>query len=320
MLPMTLTNGKLLRPQFVTRIVLAGLAIAYLMVVIFSLQQKSLTLPFGIHRPASSQAAVATTDDEKSAARKHDTPWTYDFSKLPNGTLPRKDWNFEIGTEVAGYNKELQAYTPRAKNVRVENGVLVIEAHKENFQDRQYTSARINTLDKWDFTYGTIEVDMMLPEGRGTWPAAWLMPSKNIYKPEALGLSNSDPDIWALNGEIDFAEAIGSLPGRNIPAAHTYNEIKRPPTYTPGFISHAYSQYHKYGVIKTSDKLTFTIDGQPYATREKTTDDPLEWPYNQSYYLILNLAIGGKWAGRDGIDDASASWQLKIRSISYLPL
>jgi beta-glucanase (GH16 family) len=81
-----------------------------------------------------------------------------------------------------------------------------------------------------------------------------------------------------------------------------------------------YSNYHTYGVIKTENSITFTLDGKPYAQRKKTSLDPLEWPFDQPYYLILNLAVGGKWAGSDGIDVATAPWKMEIQSISYKPL
>lgn len=246
-------------------------------------------------------------------------PWTYDFSNLPSGRLPATFWKFEEGTHVADYNHEAQAYTARMENVRIRDGVLQIEARKEALHGRQYTSARVNTLGSFSFTYGTIEVDMKLPRGKGTWPAAWLMPRDNIYNPDNYGISQTDPYRWAMNGEIDFAEAIGSIPGENIPAAHSINRLRSGTVYTPAKVSDPYTTYHRYGLIKTSDSLTYTIDGKPYASRVKTSDSPLDWPYNQPYYLILNLAIGGKWAGAQGIDDSSAPWLLQVRSISYKP-
>jgi beta-glucanase (GH16 family) len=314
-------TGKLYRTQVAVRTIFAAIAISYLLTAGFSLYAKSLALPFGMHLPARNHsAAVAAPDDtSKASTRTPDSPWTYDFSKYPNGPVPQR-LEFRNRHEVASYNKELQSYTPRTKNVRVENGVLVIEAQKEQYRDRGYTSARINTLNKFDFTYGTIEADVQMPTGRGTWPAVWMMPSKNIYKPADYGITQNDPDYWALNGEIDFAEAVGFIPGQNIPAAHTYNSVKRAPMVTPAMVPDQSSTFHRYGVTKTPDKLIFSVDGVPYATRERTGDTPMDWPYNQPYYLIINLAIGGNWAGSHGIDDSTAPWQMKIRSVSYRPL
>src|SRR5690606_30362872 len=124
------------------------------------------------------------------------------------------------------YNGEVQSYTSRPKNIRVENGKLIIEAHSEEHDGQPFTSARINTLGIFDFTYGTIEVTAALPYGVGTWPAAWLMPSNPRYDPRELGVPEGDRHEFAVNGEIDFLEAIGRHPGENIPGAHSYNQLK----------------------------------------------------------------------------------------------
>jgi beta-glucanase (GH16 family) len=245
--------------------------------------------------------------------------WSYNFANYPDGALPEGDWQFERGVTAANYHNELQAYTADTSNVRIENGMLVIEARPEDREGKHYTSARISSLDNFSFTYGTLEVDMMLPQGKGTWPAGWLMPRDPLYTPGAFGISPDDKLGWVLNGEIDFMESIGRLPGQNIPAVHSYNELQSTPSYTPAFVRDPYTKFHRYGVVKTPTKITFTIDGKPYATREKKSDNPLDWPYNQPYYLILNLAIGGDWAGSEGIDNSTAPWQLKVRSISYTP-
>lgn len=248
------------------------------------------------------------------------TPWSIDFSKLKNGALSSAQWNFTTGTTVSNYNHEQQAYTARTSNVRIENGILVIEAKPDTVYGKAYSSARIDTKNKFDFKYGTLEVDMKLPAGNGTWPAAWLLPASNVYKPADYGIRSSNPYAWALNGEIDFAEAIGSIPGQNIPAIHTFNEVQQAPIYTPGYVADSATSFHRYGVIKKPGSITFTIDGKPFNTRYKTNSDPRDWPFDQPYYLILNLAIGGSWAGAQGVDTTTAPWQLQVRSISYTPL
>jgi len=161
---------------------------------------------------------------------------------------------------------------------------------------------------------------MKLPKGTGTWPAAWLMPDTPKYTPDQYGIGKDAPKAWALNGEIDFMEAVGYIPNQIIPATHSYNSLSQGTIYTPGFIDDAYGTYHKYGVIKLKDSISFTIDGKVYATRTRSSTNPLDWPYDQPYYLILNLAIGGSWAGQKGIDNSSAPWTMSVKSISYLPL
>jgi len=308
-------NVKDTRTRFAVCVVLT-LAL-YLLLLPLIRQAAVLAVDAG-HGNTSAEASTVVSPIDRQV-NHGETAWNRDFSAMPDGPLTHRDWNFENGNLVASYNNEAQTYTSRLSNVRVENGNLVIEAKPENLNGRHYTSARIDTKGSFDFTYGTLEVDMMLPAGNGTWPAAWLLPARNIYKPADFGIANNDHFAWSLNGEIDFVEAIGRIPGQNIPAAHSYNEIHAAPTYTPVQVSDPYGSYHRYGIIKTPTSITFTLDGVTYASRQKTSDSPLDWPYNQPYYLVINLALGGNWAGADGIDDATAPWLLKIRSVAYTP-
>lgn len=298
------------------------LVLVYLLLVIGIVQLHPYLTDWkqqSLHNTPSAASQVAEKKAADRLAERAKNGWSYTFTEMNDGPLSDDDWNFEEGTEVANYNNEAQAYTGRLNNVRIEDGLLLIQAHRESMYGKDYTSARINTLGKFEFTHGTLEVDMMLPQGVGTWPAAWLMPSNNRYDPADHGISPNDPHNWVLNGEIDFMEAIGSIPGENIPAAHTYNQMKRSTLYTPGQVSTPYTEFHRYGIIKTANKIEFTIDGVPFASREKTGDSALDWPFEQPYYLILNLALGGSWAGADGIDDSMAPWTMKIRSITYTP-
>ena len=270
----------------------------------------------GISAPIAVQGAEATTrqkiDDSK--------PWTYTFDAAKSTSLDYTLWTVENGNLTADYNGESQTYTTRTENVRIEGNELIIQARAESMNGKNYTSARINTKDSFAFTYGTLEVEMKLPKGTGTWPAAWLMPNNDRYDAAALGVKNT-PNAWALNGEIDFMEAVGYIPGEVIPAVHNYNSMHSGTTYTPGYVKNADSQYHRYGVIKTPTSISFTIDGKIYATREKTSNSVYDWPYDQPYYLILNLAMGGTWGGEKGIDEAGfEGWKMHVRSISYKPL
>jgi beta-glucanase (GH16 family) len=246
-------------------------------------------------------------------------PWVYDFSKLPNGPIDTKIFNLENGPTTASYNNEAETYTNRTDNVRVQDGTLVIEAQPESRDGKDYTSGRIDTNGSFSFIYGTLEVEAKLPRGVGTWPAAWLMPSEPRYLASDFPSATDQTRIYTLNGELDFLESVGYLPGQNIPAAHSYDSLGQAAQYTPGFISDPYDGYHSYGIIKTPSSIEFTIDGNVYASRQKTGDDPLSWPFDQPYYLILNLALGGTWAGKDGIDDSSAPWEYMIKSITYTP-
>jgi len=267
---------------------------------------------------------VATTQPthQSSARTIIDTshPWTYDFSKVPSGTIDTRIFNIENGPRTANYNNELETYTTNTENVRVQDDALVLEAKPQSKDGKNYTSGRIDTSGSFDFLYGTLEVSARLPRGAGTWPAAWLMPSDPRYKAIDFPSATDQNRLYTLNGELDFLESVGYIQGLNIPAAHSYNSLGQPAQYTPAFTANPYDEYHTYGIIKTPDLIEFTLDGNVYATRTKTSNSPLSWPFNQSYYLILNLSIGGTWAGREGVDDSSAPWMYMIKSITYTPL
>jgi|GEM_PF-2466538 len=267
-------------------------------------------------------ASVASTLSAHSATRTViDTskPWTYDFSTADSGPIDTKIFNVENGPTKADYNNELETYSNRTDNVRVENGALVLEAKPESKDGKSYTSGRIDTAGSFSFIYGTLEVKAKLPRGVGTWPAAWLMPSNPRYLAADFPTATDQTRLYSLNGELDFLESVGYQPGVNIPAAHSYNSLAQVAQYTPGFVVNPYDEYHTYGIVKTPTLIEFTIDGQVYAHRQKTGDSALDWPFDQPYFLILNLSLGGTWAGKDGIDDSSAPWQYMIQSISYSP-
>jgi beta-glucanase (GH16 family) len=311
-------------PRTITKsiaIVFVG-ALLYFATFSLAIHKYALALPasWGLSNEPDGTVQMQAKRTTSTVHHNPSVSWNYNFASRPDGPLPKRDWNFETGTTVAGYNGELQTYTDSTRNIRVQNGTLILEALKQAKDGRQYTSARVNTYGAFDFTYGTLEVTMKVPRGNGTWPAAWMLPVNNRYKPAEYGINRNDPYAWALNGEVDFAESVGSIPGQVIPAIHSYYEVQRPPTYTPGFVPDSADTFHRYGVIKTPTDITFTLDGVPYATRHKNSNNPLEWPYDQPYYLIINLAIGGNWAGDKGVDDSTAPWQLQIKSINYQPL
>ena len=276
----------------------------------------------------SAGQATSVVDAKKSEAWSGGTAWEVDFSKMEDGKLDTTLWNISEGPKEANYNGEAQTYSGREKNVRIEDGNLVIQSYVEDRDGKHYTSARINTHGKFDFKHGKIVIVAKLPPGVGTWPAAWLMPSNPRYDPQKLGVGKKDPLAWVVNGEIDFMESIGRLPKEIHPAAHTYNQRKKRTPYTPGKVKTPYTKFHRYGLIKKPGVIKFTIDGKVYATRKQTSTDPLWWPFEQNYYLIINHALGGPWAGSetkafppDGIDRSKEKqWKYLIRKITYKPL
>src|SRR6056297_1535987 len=149
-------------------------------------------------------------------------------------------WNYEVGGHGWG-NEELQYYTEeRLKNARLENGRLVIEAHKENYRTAEYTSARLTTTHKGEWTYGRIEVRAKIPAGRGTWPAIWMLPTEWIY----------GDGSWPDNGEIDIMEHVGYDPGVIHGTIHTdaYNHMDGTQKSGQIEVPDAMDAFHTYSI------------------------------------------------------------------------
>jgi beta-glucanase (GH16 family) len=220
--------------------------------------------------------------------------WSDEFDQ--SGAPDSTKWSYDLGVgNPDGWgNNELQYYTRDTKNVRVENGKLIIEARRDPHQGKSYTSARLITRKKGDWLYGKIEVRAKLPHGRGTWPAIWMLSSDWKY------------GGWPESGEIDIMEHVGYDMGVVHGTIHTlaYNHIKQ--TQKEGKINVASPEkdFHIYGIEWTKDKIDFLADGAIYHTVTRDPkDDWKGWPFDQPFHLILNIAVGGGWGGREGVDE-----------------
>ena len=183
--------------------------------------------------------------------------------------------------------------TRRNENVRVEDGKLILEARKETYGTRQYTSGRINSRGKQAFKYGRVEASISFPSGGGTWPAFWM-----------LGTQRK----WPSCGEIDIIEHLGNNPRMLSFATHTAD---RNGNNGRNWSARVYydgveNNFHVYGIewmqedFQGRDKIIFTYDGVDCATAmedERYIDEDYYWPFNQPHYIILNLAIGGNMGG-----------------------
>lgn len=197
------------------------------------------------------------------------------------------------------HNGELQFYTDRPENIAVSNGVLWLTAREETYtgtgpwmdgqyKTSEYTSGKVQGQGKISFRYGKFEARMKLPRGEGTWPAFWML-GDNIFDAG-----------WPACGEIDIMEHANVLD--NLGAAiHTeaYNHTigtQKTGTYV---INDYDTDFHVYGVEWTADKLVFNVDGNVYftVTKEQLGDSEAEWPFDQPFWMILNLAVGGAWGG-----------------------
>jgi beta-glucanase (GH16 family) len=213
----------------------------------------------------------------------------FDYIGLPD---PGR-WDYDKGYIA---NNEKQYYTvARPENARVENGYLVIEAHKEPWEGFDYTSARLVTRGKADWTYGRFEVRAKVPNGVGTWPAIWM-----------LGTNISEVG-WPRCGEIDIMEHVGFDPKVIHGNVHTraYNHTRGTNKGDKIELDKPWDNFHIYAVEWFEDRIDFFVDDVKYFSFAKESDTDADvWPFNKPHYLLLNLAIGGNWGGQQGIDDS----------------
>lgn len=227
--------------------------------------------------------------------------WSDEFE----GTVLNEDkWKYEINGSGGG-NNELQYYTNQ--NTTVSDGTLKISAKKETYQNREYTSSRITTEYKQEWKYGIFEVKAKIPAGRGTWPAIWMMPKYSVY------------GGWPNSGEIDIMEHVGYDANVIHGTIHTdiYNHkdgSSKGGTYDD--LTDVTEAFHVYKIEWLPDQIKWYIDDELFYTYNpnKYTSCPnsQQWPFNKSFFMILNVAVGGDWGGAQGIDDDVFPTSLEI--------
>jgi len=230
------------------------------------------------------------TDETQTVTTLDNLVMEDDFSNP--GTLDPGLWNYEIGNGAAqgipGWgNNELQYYTDRPENVVVEDGMLKITARQEQFQGFGYTSARIQTKGKFQQQYGRFEARIKLPWGQGLWPAFWM-----------LGDDNNGTEMWPQIGEIDIMENRGQEPTLITGSVHG-------PGYSAGeSVSKEYelenarfdTDFHVFGIEWGENYINFYVDDVLY--NQLTPEDvPGEWVFNDEFYIIMNVAVGGGFVG-----------------------
>jgi licheninase len=239
------------------------------------------------------------------------TVWADEFDR--DGPPDPAKWRYEVGGHGWG-NRELQFYTDdRRENARVEGGVLIVEARREDFRGNAYTSARLNSRDGW--TYGRVEVRAKLPRGRGSWPAIWMLPVTGAYGKGG----------WPDNGEIDIMEHVGFDPGVVHATVHTraYNHVARTHRGARVDVPDAQDAFHVYAIDWTASEIRASVDGRHYFTfpNERLTNrdaDWRQWPFDRDFRLLLNIAVGGNWGGQKGVDEAIWPQRLEIDYVRVL--
>lgn len=213
--------------------------------------------------------------------------WSEEFE---GSELDESRWNFALGDgcpELCGWgNAEPQLYT--RDNHKLEDGKLHITVKREA---EEYTSTRINTKNKFEFQYGRVEARAKLPKGKGVWPALWM-----------LG-SNIDEVGWPLCGEIDILEYVGREPGQVFNSLHTANSHGNTINTRKTRIENIEEGFHTYVMDWTEHEIRFYVDGDLMYTFNPTDRSEEVWPFDQPFYLLVNLAISGNFGGHD-IDDS----------------
>ena len=258
-------------------------------------------------------ALIETIPDECSTIEIVDgwvPVWCDEFEQeTPDTIVDTTKWTYQTGGGGFG-NQELQYYTGAdSDNVAITDGALVITALKEDYYTNEYTSTKIWTPATANWKYGKIEMRAKIPYGRGTWPAFWMMPSTSSY------------GGWPDSGEIDIMEHVGYDMNTVLGTLHTerFHGTDGRGGSTDSLIQagtvasiDVVNVFHTYGIIWDEDKIEWYFDGYRFGTVEAdqfwkngySYDTSVDWPFDQRFYLILNLAIGGTWGGAQGVDDS----------------
>ncbi|HSW59127.1 MAG TPA: glycoside hydrolase family 16 protein [Dehalococcoidales bacterium] len=195
-----------------------------------------------------------------------------------------KNWTFDIGGDGWG-NNELEFYKRGPENVRLINGLLVIEARAESFGGRDFTSARLKTQGLQSWTYGRFESRIKIPAGQGVWPAFWML-GEDIAQ---IG--------WPDCGEIDILENIGKEPNRVHASAHSKDYFASHSLTGSMEIDTPLSEdFHIYAIEWDENEIRWFLDEEEYFHISKS-EVPGGWAFNKPFFIILNLAIGGNWPG-----------------------
>lgn len=238
--------------------------------------------------------------------------WQQDFVHHPTDL---KEWNIRLGNDLLddlghvlapGWgNGEQQFYTGNHPNLYIDQSGLNLCAHREetlaNGQRFAYTSARIDTKDHFSFCYGKLVVRAKLPVGHGLWPAVWLLPQQQAYGP------------WPASGEIDMLEAKGRLPQHIFGTLHYGKDWDHKVTdeFSYQLEKGTINEFHDYAMEWNADSIRWLIDGHCYAERELR---PGVTPFDEQFYLVLNLAVGG-WYDNVPIDEAALPAVMTVSNI-----
>jgi beta-glucanase (GH16 family) len=221
--------------------------------------------------------------------------WRLVWSDEFNGTsIDTNHWKFETGNHNGWGNHELEYYTDSARNAYVSNGLLHIAARRESINSFAYTSARMKSQGLFSRKYGRFEFRAKVPFGQGYWPAIWLMPEHSSY------------GSWPACGEIDVMENRGAYPAVVQGTIHYAStdgfHLQSTEIFTFPQNEKA-TDFHTYLLEWNTNSISWSVDGRLYETQTNwsTVKAPYPAPFNQPFYLILNLAVGGAYGGNPDV-------------------
>jgi len=243
--------------------------------------------------------SIATVDDgnclyQESMVDGYQLFWNDEFNQ---DSLNLNFWNIEKWWEGA-FNEESQRYVDSRENITIIDGKLYIRAKKDlpfDPNNPSYSSGRINTKGKVELQYGYWEIRAKLPQGVGTWPAIWMLNSKI----DSIG--------WPYCGEIDIMEHVGFDPNKvffSIHNANLYGGVHGTSQQGVYELNTLETSFHNYAIEWGDNFIKGYIDGILYFDYSKNSTSFNDWPYDNKFFLILNLAIGGEWGGIQGIDNS----------------
>lgn len=216
--------------------------------------------------------------------------WADEFD---GSSLDLNKWSYQIGDgcseSICGWgNQELQSY--QEANVTVTGGQLHITAKKERTKGSAYTSGRIRTLNKGDWTYGRFEASIRLPSGAGLWPAFWMLPTDEVY------------GGWPTSGEIDIMEFVSATPSEVLGYIH-YGTTHQYQGTTFGLHSGVFPEaFHEFAIEWEPNEIRWFVDGILFQTKTDADLAPEYWPFDQRFHMLLNVAVGGNLGGE--VDDS----------------
>jgi beta-glucanase (GH16 family) len=225
--------------------------------------------------------------------------WSDEFN---SSSFDLNSWTAESGDGCPGLcgwgNNELEYYMNPPANLFFQDGKMIIEARAESYGGKNYTSSRIKTAGKRSFKFGRVDIRAILPKGKGIWPAFWMMPESSVF------------GNWPKSGEIDILELIGSEPNKAYATVH-YGpgpgsiNINRGYTLPTGTFN---DQFHVFSMEWEQDVMRFYIDDNLYSTVNKADLGANNYPFNEQFYFIFNLAVGGNWPGAPDATTVFPQW------------